>query len=126
MESPVNPLLEFWRSFGDWGFILVILGCIGEVIAGAVNKFTPKHFDKYKSHWEVFEIAAGAVLVIGLAMEYHGHKKETNILDSENSASYLEAKQAGKDAAASYSNSVSTLKQVAGLNKEAAAARVID
>jgi hypothetical protein len=43
-------------------------------------------------------LADGWILVIGLAMEYWGHRGETGILDSNNAALYDDAKQAEKDA----------------------------
>jgi hypothetical protein len=103
MESPNEPLLIFWRAFGDWGFILVIVGVLGEVLAAAVEtvweKCSLKNLDKWKSRLKRYEIIAGWILIIGLAMEYNGHKYETQILDSDNAKLGLKAEQAGVDAA---------------------------
>lgn len=81
---PNVALLSHWRWLGDFGFRLVIIGVTGEVIAGVVEHVFTKHFEKFQRLWKLVGIASGAVLIIGLMMEYRGHNGETAILDAEN------------------------------------------
>jgi len=47
-----HPLLESWRSFGDWGFKLVILGVIGEVVAALVDFVSERSFQEWHVRWK--------------------------------------------------------------------------
>lgn len=120
MESLSEPLLIFWRAFGDWGFILVIVGVLGEVLAAAgetvLEKFSSDLLDKWRPRLKRYEIIAGWILIIGLAMEYEGHKNETVILDSDNAKLYFKAEQAGKDAADARLETVKIKQQMANLD----------
>ena len=97
-----EPLLNFWREFGDWGFILVLWGVIGEVVAaaivGLINKRNPddkpEHIKRWEDRLSRYEVLAGWILIIGLGMEYQGHKNETFILDADNAVLYESGKSA--------------------------------
>jgi hypothetical protein len=110
MESPNDLLLVSWRSFGDWGFKLVIIGVIGEVLAAIVEfiseKFFQKFFEKWKPRLRLIEIISVGVLIFGLAMEYKGHKEETHILDLDNATLNAKAGDAIERAANIESNNV--------------------
>ncbi len=132
MESLNDPLLNFWRSYGDWGFNLVILGVAGEVLAVIADFVSEKCCKKWHKKWKrrlrLIEIISGAVLILGLAMEYRGHKYETQILDSYNAKSYLEAKQAELQIAELNSNNLVLAKQLneTKMQQASAEARLIE
>ena len=104
MDSFNDPLLLAWRSFGDWGFKLVIVGVVGELLAAFTDFLSEKLFKGWHSRWKselrITEFFFGAVLIIGLAMEYRGHKYETQILDSHNADLQIKAGKAEQEAAA--------------------------
>jgi hypothetical protein len=52
MESLNDPLLNLWRSYGDWGFKLVILGVIGEVLAAIADFVSEKFFKEWHNKWK--------------------------------------------------------------------------
>src|SRR5579862_7358167 len=100
-----DPLLKFWRCFGECGFALVIIGVIGEVIAAGILQtweHNRKDYENLSGKWkytlEILERVSGAVLIVGLVMEYHGHQKETYILDADNAKLYETGREAEKKA----------------------------
>ena len=116
-----EPLLNFWREVGDWGFILVLGGVIGEVLAaaivGIINKRhsaeKPESILRWEDRLSRYEVLAGWILIIGLGMEYQGHKKETFILDADNAALY----ESGKSSEERAGNAI---KLAAAANERAA------
>jgi hypothetical protein len=109
MELLNDPLLMFWRLFGDWGFALVIGGVIGEVVFASIEERLGQHEEvispgtkKWKDRLKRYETLAGWVLIIGLAMEFGGHIRETTILDSSNVTLYGDAKRAERQAGRAY------------------------
>jgi hypothetical protein len=112
--------LEYWRSYGDWGFKLVIIGVAGEVLVAIINKCFNKLFKKWENRWELFAMISGVVLVVGLAMEYRGHKREMLIVDKDNLRLNKELKQAVKDAGESIKQA-GLANDRAGISKLAAA-----
>lgn len=98
MEFAYEPLVRFWRSFGDWGFILVLAGVVGEVLTAVIDSTLERKHSPAHRTWEPrlkrYEVVAGWILIIGLAMEYQGHKNETVLLDLNNSLLGQDASQA--------------------------------
>ena len=80
MASLNDPLLVFWRSLGDWGLIIVIVAVALEVGVAAIGlileKWWKDKFEKWEPCLKRYEVMAGWILVIGLAMEYWGHKRK--------------------------------------------------
>jgi hypothetical protein len=104
MELFNDPLLVFWRAFGDSGLIIVIIAVVLEVAAAAIGTILERleipDFKKWESRLKRYEVIAGWILVLGLAVEYKGHREETIILDSDNAGLYDDAKQAEREAGA--------------------------
>ncbi len=116
MDAFNDPVLTAWRSYGDWGFKIVILGVIGEVIAAGVDFIAEKCCRTWNKKWKrslrLAELMSGAILVCGLAMEYRGHKRETQILDSYNAQSYERANDAERETELIRSNNLVLQKEL--------------
>src|SRR6266480_308490 len=98
MEPISDQLLNSARSLGDWGISLVIFGVIVEVVAGIVDGLSDRYFPQWHIKWKgllkVIEFVGGGILILGLAMEFRGHKNETAILDKDALRSNEKLKQA--------------------------------
>jgi hypothetical protein len=121
MLMPDSPLLNFWRAFGDWGFIFVIVGVLGEVCAAAIlqnweEKRSDLEWGKWGKRMKAAERLSGAILIIGLAAEFKGHKRETAILDSANARLQTLAEQADEDAQKFRLKAAELEKELAGVD----------
>ena len=80
--------LKFWESFSEFGFILVIIGVVGEVSELAVKwveRRRGRSIPKKEIRWLLpVETLFFAVLVVGLSMEFLGSHNATRIADAEN------------------------------------------
>lgn len=98
-----DPLLLFWRTFGNWGFSLVILGVLGEVVFESMEErlkaWKVKKLAKWKARLKRYTTLSGWILIIGLGMEFEGHKCETAILDNDNASLYGRSKLVEREAA---------------------------
>jgi len=123
MDVFSDPLLNFWRAFGDWGLIVVILAVFLEVAAAAtasvLAKLKIENLEKWESRLKRYEVIAGWILVIGLAMEYKGHKEETSILDASNMQLISETNEAETNSAASLAQAAKAEKEAAEANERA-------
>ncbi len=124
MTTLDSSWLKFWEFVSEFGFIMVIVGVVGEgteLVVEWVERRKGKATAPKKPGWLLpVETFSFAILVVGLAMEFLGSHNAMRIADAENAKLNLEAKQAGKNAAASYENAAVAKREAGEANDRAA------
>lgn len=94
--------LTFWEFVSEFGFVMVIVGVVGEAVELVVKwigRHRGKELPKKETKWLLpFETLFFAILVIGLATEFLGSHKAMRIANRLNAELHTKAEQASKDA----------------------------
>jgi hypothetical protein len=114
--------LTFWEIISEVGFIMVIVGVVGEGIELVVEwleRHKPEGTQK-KPQW-LLPVAtlSFVILVVGLAMEFLGSHNAMRIADSQNARLNKEAADARKDAGVAIESAAVVKKDAALANERA-------
>jgi hypothetical protein len=98
-----DSLLLFWTRISEIGFILVIVGVVGEsieLLSRLVGWWAKMHFSERAHRWMlVIEFVFWGLLVVGLATEFLGAHKAQEVAERINSRLNKDAAEATKLAA---------------------------
>jgi hypothetical protein len=98
--NPLDPgSLKFWETFGELGFILVVIGVVGEGIEILPKLLKPELYERNKRTLEKIGLSFWIILILGLAAEFLGNHKAMRIANSINAKLNEEAANARKEAA---------------------------
>ncbi len=114
--------LTFWEIISEVGFIMVVVGVVGEG-AELVVEWIKRHEEggtRKKRKWLLpVETLSFVILVVGLAMEFLGSHKSMRIADADNARLNKEAGHARKDAALAIESAAVVKKDAAIANERA-------
>jgi hypothetical protein len=114
--------LTFWEIISEVGFILVIVGVVGEgaeLVVEWIKRHEPEGTRKKRKWLLPVETLSFVILVVGLALEFLGSHEAMRIADAQNASLNKEAADARKDAGVAIESAAVVKKDAAIANERA-------